>query len=382
MIITSCVKNQYVKHHSILTLMVQLPKRTVFKLLSRNLPMKMKAAIYSGIEKIEIKEVERDKPPPGYVLVDTKQTGICGSDLHSYFGHWGQSHEHAAGHETCGIVMELGDGVTDFDIGDKVAIECFSHCRTCIYCQTGQYNLCLDRVWISPNMHAGFAEYTATHHSGLFKLPNSMTYEQGALVEPLAVSHRAVTRADVNSRDKLAIIGGGTIGQFCLADAVAAGVKETLITVKYKQQAQLAESLGADHVVDIGTTDVKEYVNDISGGLGFDAVIETVGGAENFNTATTIVRKQGRVVLVAGYYKPLEVNLSSIVWSEASITGSNCYGYSGMETDFEAAIELIDSGKVDATKLVTHYPLDEIQEAFRVSADKSSGAIKVHVCQN
>jgi len=344
--------------------------------------MKMKAAIYTGIEQIAIQEVERDTPPPGFVLVDTKQTGICGSDLHSYFGNWGQSHEYAAGHETCGTVVELGDDVNCLDIGDKVAVECFSHCRTCKYCETGQYNLCRNRAWISPNMHGGFAEYTSTHHSGLFKLPDRMTFEQGALVEPLAVSHRAVARTGANSRNSLAIIGGGTIGQFCLADAVAAGIKQTLITVKYEQQAELAKSLGAEHVVNIRDTDVREYVKDITKGSGFDAVVETVGGAENFNTATTIVRKQGAVVLVAGYYKPLEVNLSTIVWSEAYITGSNCYGYSGMETDFEAAIELIDSGKVDATKLVTHYyPLEEISEAFRVSADKTSGAIKVHVCQ-
>ena len=344
--------------------------------------MNMKAAIYTGIEQIAIREVERNEPPPGFVLIDTKQTGICGSDLHSYFGHWGQSHEHAAGHETCGVVVALGDGVTDFEIGDKVAVECFSHCGTCKYCETGQYNLCVNRAWISPKMHGGFAEFTSTHQSGLFKLPKRMTFEQGALVEPLAVSHRAVARSGANARDTVAIIGGGTIGQLCLADAVAAGIKETLITVKYEQQAALAKSLGADHVVNIGDTDVREYAKDVTNGVGFDAVIETVGGAENFNTATTIVRKQGSVVLVAGYYEPLEVNLSTIVWSEAFITGSNCYGYSGMETDFEAAIALIDSGKVDATKLVTHYyPLDEISEAFRVSADKTSGAIKVHVCQ-
>ena len=107
--------------------------------------MKMKAAIYTGIEEIEIREVERNEPPPGFVLVDTKQTGICGSDLHSYFGHWGQSHEYAAGHETCGVVVALGDGVTEFELGDRVAVECFSHCGTCKYCETGQYNLCFNR---------------------------------------------------------------------------------------------------------------------------------------------------------------------------------------------------------------------------------------------
>ena len=138
-----------------------------------------------------------------------------------------------------------------------------------------------------------------------------------------------------------------------------------MITVKYEQQAELAKALGADHIVNIGNTDVREYVKDVTNGIGFDAVIETVGGGDNFDTAMNVVRKQGAVVLVAGYYKPLEVDLSKIVWSEAFVTGSNCYGYSGMETDFEAAIELIDSGKVDATKLVTHsYPFAESPKRF------------------
>jgi L-iditol 2-dehydrogenase len=342
----------------------------------------MKAAIYTGIQEIGVQEVERTPPPPGYVTLDTRCTGVCGSDLHSYFGHWNQSHTHAAGHETCGIVAEVGDGVTALKPGDKVAAECFSHCGRCVYCRKGYYNHCLERKWISHNLHGGFAEYTTAHASGLFKLPDAMSFEQGALVEPLAVACRAVARSGATYQDRAAIIGGGTIGQLCLAVAKAAGVKETLITVKYDQQARLAEEFGADHIVNIGETNVKEYVKDLTGGFGVDAVIETVGGAQNFDDALSIVRKRGVVVLVAGYYKPLDVNLGRIVWSEAIVTGSNCYGYSGMKTDFEAAIELIASGKVDATKIVTHrFPLEKIAEAFRVSADKRSGAIKVHVCQ-
>ena len=167
-----------------------------------------------------------------------------------------------------------------------------------------------------------------------------------------------------------------------MAAAVAAGVKETLITVKYDQQAQLAKDLGADHVVHIGETDLKEYADDLTSGLGMDAVIETVGGGHNFDAAMSVVRRHGTVVLVGGYFEPLEVDLSRVVWSEAIVTGSNCYGFTGMDTDFDAAIELISSGKVDATKLVTHrYPLEDVAEAFRVSADKRSGAIKVHLCQ-
>ena len=125
----------------------------------------MKAAIYSGIEQIDIQEVEKKSPEPGYVMIDTKCTGICGSDLHSYFGHWGQSDSLAAGHETCGVVVELGEGVTTLQPGDKVTIECFSHCGDCVYCGKGYYNHCLERKWVSQNTHGGFSEYTTAHAS-------------------------------------------------------------------------------------------------------------------------------------------------------------------------------------------------------------------------
>lgn len=340
----------------------------------------MKAALYVGIEQIAIQEVERTPPPPGHLVLETKQVGVCGSDLHAYFGHWTQSPGRAQGHETCGIVTEIGEGVTGFAIGDPVVVECFSHCGRCVYCQTGHYNHCLERKGISHNMHGGFAEYTTVHHSGLFKIPASMSFEEGALVEPLAVGVRALAQARASYQDRVLVIGGGTIGLLSLAVAKANGVKEAMITVKYPQQATMAYQLGADQVIDINKVDVKEFVQRHTAGIGVDAVIETVGGGANFDDALATVRRRGTVVLVAGYYKPLEVNLGRIVWSEAIVTGSNCYGYSGMQTDFQAAIDLIAGGKVDATRIVSHrFGLDEITKAFAVAADKASGAVKVHV---
>lgn len=340
----------------------------------------MKAALYSGVEQIAIHDVERQPPPPGYLVVAMRQAGVCGSDLHAYFGHWPQSPGQAQGHETCGIVAEVGEGVTNFAVGDLVAAECFSHCGHCVYCQTGHYNHCLERKGISHNQHGGFAEYTTVHHSGVFKLPAGMSYEEGALVEPLAVAVRALAQSRATYQDRVVVIGGGTIGLLCLAVAKANGVKEAMISVKYPQQAQMAHELGADQVIDINKAGMKEFVHQHTGGIGVDAVIETVGSGQNFDDALAIVRRRGSVVLVGGYYKPLEVDLGRIVSTEAIITGSNCYGYSGMQTDFQAAIDLIASRKVAATKIVTHrYPLDEIAEAFAVAADKGSGAIKVHV---
>ena len=341
----------------------------------------MKAALYSDVREIHIQDVEYTPPEPGYLTLDTRCTGICGSDLHNYFGEWKPDFTIAQGHEVCGTVAEIGEGVTGFQVGDLVTLECFSHCGDCLYCRKGLYNHCLKSRWFASDAHGGFAEYTTVHASSAYRL-KGMTFEEGTLVEPLAVAHRALAQSGAGHQDRVAIIGGGTIGQFCLAVARAIGVKETLITVKYPHQAQLAADLDADHIIDISKNDVSDAVKDLSDGLGMDVVIETIGGAQAFNESTAIIRKRGTVVLVAGYFKELEVNLGRIVWSEAIITGSNCYGYSGMQTDFQAAIDLITAGRLPLTKLVTHrYPLDDIEEAFRIAADKSSGAVKVHVVQ-
>ena len=340
----------------------------------------MKAALYTGIRQLGICDVGRKPPPPGFVEIATSQVGICGSDLHNYFGEWPPNHTFAQGHETCGVITALGDGVSDWQPGDRVVVECFSHCGRCVYCRTGQYVHCAERAWVSENAHGGFAEYATLHASALFKLPDSMSDEEGALVEPLAVAVRALAQANATHSDRVAVIGGGTIGLLCLAVAVANGAKETLITTKYSQQAELARTLGADHVVDITTVNVREHVQALSNGMGMDVVIETVGGASHFDDALTIVRRRGVVVLVGGYHKPLTVDLSRIVWPEAIVTGSNCYGYSGMTTDFQAAIDLIASGKVAVTQLVTHrFPFTDIAQAFAIAADKRSNAIKVHL---
>ena len=342
----------------------------------------MKAAIYTGLQKIDIKEVDYIKPAPGYLVLDTQCTGICGSDLHFYNGHLSPPQTTATGHETCGIVREVGAGVTEFQAGDKVTVEVWSHCGRCLYCKKGLYNHCTERKASWDGGQDGFAEYTTAHASSVFKLPESMSFEQGALVEPVAVCYRALVQAGATFQDRVAIIGGGAIGLYCLAVAKAIGVKETLITVKYDQQARLAQAFGADHIVEIGETDVTTYVADITAGFGLDVVIDTVGSAQAIKEALAITRKRGTIVLVAVYPQPLEVDLHQIMISETVVTGSFCYGYSGMTTDFEAAIDLIASGKIEAAKLVTHrFPLQDIGQAFKTAADKTSGAVKVHVYQ-
>lgn len=339
----------------------------------------MKAAIYSDVGKIGISEVEIPSPKPGYVLLKIKSCGICGSDLHSYLGHWGRGTE-ASGHEISGVVKQLGEGVTNVKVGDRVCVECFSHCEKCVYCRTGAYNLCLNRGGSSGGKHSGFAEYGIAHFSSLYVLSESLSFEEGVLVEPLAVSLRTLCQAQTTHHDTVLILGSGSIGLLCLAAAKAIGVRQTIISTKYEHQAQMAQQLDADHVIKIKEQNLLQQVRRITNNLGADVVIETIASPENFDDALSAVRSRGRVVLVGGYHKPLEVNIGRIVGSEVTLVGSNCYAYSGIQTDFEASIDLITSGKISAMELVTHrFPLTEIAEAFRVAADKNSGSIKVIV---
>ena len=180
----------------------------------------MKAGIYYGPQDIRVEEVDVPTVPPGHVLVDTKVSGICGSDLHTYYGEWKQPEDQiASGHELSGVVVEVGDDISEVAIGDRVCAECFYHCGKCPFCRIGLYNLCDNIQYQSRVGHGGFAEYSLLPESALFKLPECLSFEEGALVEPLAVAYRAVNRTNAGGKDRLAIIGAGTIGSVSLPPA-------------------------------------------------------------------------------------------------------------------------------------------------------------------
>ncbi len=341
----------------------------------------MKAALLKSTQSITLEDVDYQKPEAGFLTIDTKSTGICGSDLHRYHGSREFS-DKAGGHELAGIVKDVGEGVTRFKRGDRVIVEAIAGCGECAYCKQNLYNLCQNLTSFSGNGHGGFAEYTTAHDSTVFKIPDEMTFEQGSLVEPLAVCYRALKESGATAHDRVAIFGGGSIGLLCLAVAKAMGVKETLIVVKYPQQAEIAKDYGADHIINISDTNVQDYCSNITDNIGFDVVIETTSSASGFDDAVEIVRRRGTIVLVGIYTKPLSVNLNNIVVREINIKGSICYSYDDAVKEFDTTIAWIMSGKVDPTKIVTHHlPLDKIVEGFKIADDKSTGSIKVNIHQ-
>ena len=345
----------------------------------------MKAAIYHGAKSIAVEDVARPLPGPGYLLVEMKRCGICGSDLHSYFGFWEQP-SIAHGHEVSGVVAECGKAVEGFSVGDRVCMEWFSHCGHCRFCRTGRYNLCDTLQRTSGKSHAGFAEYVIAHQSSLFKMPDSLSFEEGALVEPLSVSYRAVRRCGEEARGTLLVTGSGTIGLLAVATAKTLGTTSVICTARHDHQASMAGQLGADHVLrgeKQGSGEgIGEEVMSLTAGSGADAVIETTASPAGLRDAFASVRRGGCVVLVGGFREPLALDLKRVVDNEIRIFGTFCYGTSGMKRDFDWSIELIASKKVPVHRLVTHrFPLADIARAFEVSADKDTGSIKVQICQ-
>jgi len=338
----------------------------------------MQAGIYYGPCDIRLEDIAIPSLTATHVLLDTKSSGICGSDLHRYYGRWDQPETKVAtGHELSGVVIEMGDQVLGIKEGDRVCAECFSHCGVCHFCQVGLYNLCDDIQYLSRVGPGGFAEYALLAGTSLSKLPDHVTFEEGSLVEPLAVAYRAVMQTQATPLDRVAILGAGTIGLLCLAVAKSMGLHAT-ITAKYEHQVTVAEKFGADYVLQTGTQDIVQEIETLTRHRGVDCVVDTIGAAQTFSEATEIIRKGGTLCLVGGYTDSLNLFLAPIVSKELHIRGSCCYGYGNLKKDFDAAINLIATSQVDAISIVTHrFPLQDIAHAFAVAADKTTGSIKV-----
>ena len=343
---------------------------------------KMLAALYNGVDTFEIKRIERLEPGPGDAVVKVRAEGICGSDLNQYRKQT-EPDTLPAGHETAGEIVEVGEAVSPSMVGQRVAVEVIGHgkaCLTCWYCRLGQYRNCTD-----PGDYAGggFAEYVTRKAAGCYPLADSLTWEEGALVEPLAVSIQGLRRGPLMAGDTVVVLGAGNIGLTAIAAARAMGAGKIIATARHTQQAELAKILGADFVVDPNDAGAKSAVEDLTAGLGADIAVETVGGLDNDATlvqAVDMTRVMGRVVVLGVFHQPTLADWMKLHLKEQSIIFSACYGIMDGRHDFEMAVDLMASGRVDLKRMVTHkFPLSEIPQAFATAYDKSTGSVKVQL---
>lgn len=343
----------------------------------------MKAVYLHGVGDLRIHEEPVPQiAAPNEVLIRVAAVGVCGSDCHFYrrgrIGRFVVKEPIILGHEFSGTVVDVGAEVEHLKQGDQVAVEPGIPCRRCQRCREGRYNLCEREVvfMATPGLtHGAFREYLTWPADLAFKLPEGVSLEDGAMVEPLAVGVQACRRAGIVPGQSAAVLGAGPIGLLAAQAAASYGAHPVVVTDVVSTRVALAEKLGMT-AVDAGKSDVVEAIRARTEGRGVDAVIETAGTLPTVREAMAAVKTGGVVVLV-GMLAEEEGMLRAmdIIEREYDVRGvfryANCY---------LPALSLIAAGRIDLASLRTHeFPLDQTEEAIKTTIEDKAGAVKVLV---
>lgn len=331
----------------------------------------MLAAFCTGKETITVRETDAPRPAPGEVLLRVRVCGVCGSDLHFYDGSFPVAPSMSLGHEFAGEVAELGEGVTGFAVGDRVAVEPARRCTRCEYCTTGRYHLCRKRALTPEN--GALAEFISVPTYMLYKLPDEVDFEIGALTEPLAVTIHGLHLVNVRAGERVLVVGCGTIGLMSVLAARAMGT-EVIAIYRHDHQGEAALAAGATRIVRDGETAGLERE-------GIDIVVETVGGhAPTLAQALGIVRPGGRISVLGVFTQAAPLNALGLVLKEVTMVGGITYCRPGLHSDFDVALGILRDNPDRARAVITHrFPLAEAASAFATAADKSTKSLKVQV---
>lgn len=331
----------------------------------------MKAAVYYGPNKVEVADVPEPAPTPGTVKLEVGFNGICGTDLHEYYAGpifvptepHPLTHQElplTLGHEFSGVITEIGEGVTGWSEGDRVAVEPIYKCGQCPACRAGNYNICAQIGFHGLMSDGGMAEYSVVPTSMLHRLPDNVSLQLGALVEPMSVAYHAATLGDAMPGDTAMVFGAGPIGIGLWFALRGRGIEDVFVVEPSETRRRAVEALGA-RTLDPTAVDVPTFIADHTAGKKADAVFDAAGVQPAIETALACVGARRPMVSVAIYEKPLTTPLLNLVMNESRIQGSLCY----TGADFEAVIALMAQGAYDTTGWVTPIGLGEvIDEGF------------------
>jgi len=334
----------------------------------------MKAALWYNKNDIRVEEIDEPKVTKGNVKIEVKWCGICGSDLHEFLGGpifipVGQPHPLSKneapvvlGHEFSGEVVEIGDGVKNFKAGDRVVVEPMVVCGECPACKEGKYNLCSTLGFHGLcGSGGGLAEYTVFPEEYVHKLPDSMTYEQGALIEPMAVALHSIRIANFNVGDTAIVLGSGPIGLATIECLKSAGAKLVVVLQRKSIRQEYAKRAGADVVLDPNVVDIAEEVKKLTGGVGVDFAFETTGAKIGFDTGLNSLKYNGTMVITSIWEGDVTFNPNELVFTEKKIVGTLAYRH-----EFPATMALMNDGRIKADGYITKkvYLDDIVEEGF------------------
>lgn len=333
----------------------------------------MKAAQFHAKEDLRIEEVPEPTPGPGQVKLRNAFAGICGSDLHVYyspeaagldFDHphpvTGSTLPQILGHEFSGTIVELGEGVEDVAVGDRVAVWPIYYCGECPACRRGMFNACQKIGFHGLSSHGGgMAEFTTVDAAKLHVLPENVDLRMGALVEPMSVAWHAVSRSGVDAGGTALIAGAGPIGIGVWFALKARGIDKVLVSEPSAERRAIIAALGAT-VVDPVNEDLAAAVATLTDGDGVDVAFDAAGAGPAVTSSLASLVPGGRVVVVAIHERSMEFLPTQLVMAETEIAGALAY----LPEDFDAVIEAMSRGVYDTTGWVQEVPLEQVVDAI------------------
>jgi L-iditol 2-dehydrogenase len=340
--------------------------------------VRMKALILTEPSHLDYGDMPIPKLSDDEVLVEVRACGICGSDVHGMDGSTGRRRTPLVmGHEATGVIAKLGERVSGWVEGERITFDSTVSCGRCHFCRQGQINLCDERRVLGVSCEeyrrdGAFAEYVAVPARILFRLPDGLSFERAALLEPLSVAVHAVRRTGVSPDDTAVVVGTGMVGLLVVQALRAYGCERVIGVDIDPSRLALAEQFGAETICGHAEA-VAAAVFERTGGVGADLAIEVVGMSASIQTAISSVRKGGRVGLVGNLSPRVELPLQAAVTRELTLYGS-CVS-SG---EYPECIELLSSVTVDVDPLISAVaPLAKGAEWFRRLRSGTSGLMKV-----
>ena len=329
-------------------------------------------------------EVDRPQPAPGEVLIRTHRVGLCGTDvemLHGtmpYFRLGWTQYPVILGHEWSGTVEEVGSAVGTFATGDRVTGDVSIGCGDCVNCMRGLYNLCITKqeVGLCRGKDGAFAQYLTMPARHCYHLPEAVSLDDGALVEPAATVVKAIRKVGFEPGATVLVTGDGPIGLLAMQAAAAYGAGWIFVSGADAGKLAMARKFGAQATINVADTNVTEYINDHTGGLGVDYSVEASGHPAAFEDCITATRQGGTISVVGIYERPIEnLDMGVAVVRDLTI----CCSVASPNA-FEQTLRLMATGKLQVAPLVTHVlDLAEAEKAFEIQRSQPDKRIKIHL---
>jgi L-iditol 2-dehydrogenase len=337
----------------------------------------MKQAVMTAPGTIEFHDVERPEPNDEEVIMQTKRIGVCGSDIHVYHGlHPYTSYPVVQGHEVGGVVAAVGKNVTGLNVGDKITFMPQLTCGECYPCQHELYHICEKLKVMGFQTGGAGQEYFALPVENVMKLPDSMSLDQAAMIEPIAVTVHALERGGGAEGKNVIVLGAGPIGNLTAQVAQASGAKSVMITDISPYKLEKARQCGIEITVNTLEKHFDDAITQYFGAEKADLLLECVGIESTMTDAVQFARKGSTIVIVGVFGKKPQVDLGLVQDKELSLVGTLMY----QKADYERAIQLVAQGALKLDEMITHrFPFDQYLDAYHAIEESKGNYLKVMI---